>query len=126
VTVDKLTNVEEELVYPEELPWRGTVYETVVIKKTYIVKARGIESARLAMSHGNTVSEEVVGELGVIHREPDVDSIVSIKEIEARAMRTRRRYGFVVCPTCGTGHTNKTICCRNCGYKKSVPPATKQ
>jgi len=34
-----------------------------------------------------------------------------------KAMKLREKYGFICCPACNVGHTNKTICCRNCGHK---------
>lgn len=38
----------------------------------------------------------------------------------ARIARKRAKFGFSVCPECGTRHTTKTITCRECEYK-SLP-----
>jgi hypothetical protein len=40
------------------------------------------------------------------------------KEVQRaqRLMERREKYGFGVCPACNTGHTAKTLRCRECGY----------
>jgi hypothetical protein len=42
---------------------------------------------------------------------------------DARARAWREAHGFDTCPKCGTMHTCKTLCCRNCSHKAApVPP----
>jgi hypothetical protein len=37
------------------------------------------------------------------------------------AVKRREKHGFMACPKCGAGHTNKTLSCRKCEYKAKVP-----
>jgi hypothetical protein len=32
----------------------------------------------------------------------------------------RRKYGFKICPKCGTEHTNLTLTCRECMYQPTM------
>lgn len=43
-----------------------------------------------------------------------------MKEAENRSRAKREKFGFVWCPECKAGHTNKTICCRECNYKVEI------
>ena len=36
---------------------------------------------------------------------------------EAKSWERRKKWGFIVCPECKTGHTNVTLTCRGCSYK---------
>jgi predicted RNA-binding Zn-ribbon protein involved in translation (DUF1610 family) len=37
----------------------------------------------------------------------------------AEAQGNREKYGFDICPKCGTEHTARTITCRECGHKNA-------
>ncbi len=41
-----------------------------------------------------------------------------MESMEKKAREKRDKHGFLVCPNCNTGHTNKTLCCRECKYMK--------
>ena len=42
------------------------------------------------------------------------------KEAGKKRSELRRKYGFIVCPKCNTGHTNYTVTCRGCGYQPKM------
>lgn len=47
------------------------------------------------------------------------------KKVADRALKrfdlAGKKFGFNVCPKCGTQHAGKTIACRRCDYRVTLP-----
>jgi hypothetical protein len=60
-------------------------------------------------------------ELG-LSAEPDPGLHLTIGHVATceEAERIKKKLGFTECPVCGTGHRDKVVICRECGYKAGL------
>ena len=61
---------------------------------------------------------EMRTELG-LPKEPDPPLHLTVGHVKMceEAEKIKKKFGFTECPICGTGHRDRVIICRECGYK---------